>query len=324
MATAHWISQIVYVAARLDLAGRLASGPKSADDLAAATATHAPSLYRLMRTLSHLGILSEDAEHRFSLTPVGEALKTGAPGSARASILAMCSDWWVRGMGQLLYSVQTGKSGFEHALGMPVFDFLAQHPEDAANFNETMIGFHGAEPAAVAAAYDFSTFSTIVDVGGSTGNLLSTILAKFPKSRGVLFDLPHVVSAAPAFIASKNLTNRVTIEPGSFFETVPAGGDVYLLSHIIHDWNEQQCLTILGHCRRALHPGARVLLIEMVLPPGNTPHPGKVLDIMMLVGPGGQERTDSQYRDLLAKAGLKMTRVIPTESAVSIVEAVPA
>src|SRR5262249_45179574 len=152
--------------------------------------THAPSLYRLMRTLASLGILTEDATHRFALTPLGDALKTGAPGSARATILTVANDTWVRGFGQLLYSVQTGKSGFEKLLGMPVFDWLAKNPEEASLFSETMVGIHGEEPAAVAAAYDFSGVKTIVDIGGATGHLLTTILGSYPGSYGILYDLP--------------------------------------------------------------------------------------------------------------------------------------
>jgi hypothetical protein len=323
MGMAHWISRILYVAAKLDLADQLAGGPKSADELAGPTGTHAPSLYRLMRTLANLGLLSEDARQRFSLTPLGEAMKKNAPGSARATILTMAGDMFLTGFGQLLYSVQTGKSGFEKVLGMPVFDWLGQNPEMASLFSETMIGVHGAEPAAVATAYDFSEMKTIVDVGGATGNLLTTVLGRAPGACGILYDLPHVVRDAPALIQSRGLTDRVTIEPGSFFERVPAGGDAYLLSHIIHDWSEAQCLTILAHCHRAMSRGSRLLLIEMVLPPGNVPHPGKVLDMMMLVGPGGQERTEQEYGNLLKQAGFRLTRVVPTESAVSVVEAVP-
>ena len=171
MALAHWVSHIVYVAAKLNLADHLAKGPKSADELAGPTRTHAPSLYRLMRTLANLGILTEDVRRCFALTPLGDALKTGAPGSARATILTMASDWMSRGLGQLLYSVQTGQSGFEKSLGMPVFDWLAKHPEEASLFSETMVGIHGAEPPAIATAYDFTGLTTIVDVGGATGHL---------------------------------------------------------------------------------------------------------------------------------------------------------
>ena len=321
MGIAHWVSHIVYVAAKLGLADHLAKGPKSAEELAGPTKTHGPSLYRLMRTLAQLGILAEDARHCFALTALGEALKTGAQGSARASILTLAGDWMSNGWQHLLYSVETGKSGFERSVGAPIFDWLAKHPEEASMFSETMVGIHGAEPPAIAAAYDFSGLETIIDVGGATGNLLTTILGRYPRSRGILYDLPHVLRDAPAFIQARGLANRVTLEAGSFFERVPNGGDAYLLSHIIHDWNEDQCLRILGNCRRAMKPGSRLLIVEMVLPAGNTPHPGKMLDIMMLVGPGGQERTEQEYAKLLAKAGLQLKRVVPTDSPVSVVEA---
>lgn len=322
MAMAHWVSRVVYLAAKLALADRLADGAKTADELAGPTGTHAPSLYRLMRTLTHLGILTEHASRRFALTPLGEALKTGAPGSARASVLTLASDWWVRGFGELPYSVETGKSGFEKSLGVPIFDWLAKNPEDASRFSETMIGFHGAEPAAVAASYDFSSVATLVDVGGASGHLLATILGRYSSPRGILFDLPHVVRDAPALLEARGLSDRVTIQAGSFFDRVPEGADMYLLSHIIHDWNEQQCLTILGNCRRAMRPDGRLLIIEMVLPEGDMPHPGKMLDMMMLVGPGGQERTAPEYGALLDHAGFRLTNVVPTPSPVSVVEAV--
>lgn len=320
MATAYWVSDIVYVAAKLSLADHLAEGPKTAEELAGPTGTHAPSLYRFMRALANLGIFTEDSTHRFALTPLGDALKTGAPGSARATILTIASDWWVRGFRNLLYSVETGKSGFEKSLGMPLFDWLAKHPEEASMFSETMVGFHSAEAAAVAAAYDFSGLTTIVDVGGATGDLLTTILNNNLGTRGILFDLPHVVRDAPALIQSRGLGERVRIEGGSFFEGVPSAGDAYLLSHIIHDWSEEQCLAILSNCRRAMNPGGRVLIIEIVLPDGDMPHPGKIFDMMMLVGPGGRERTEQEYSTLLGKAGLRLTRVVPTESPVSVVE----
>ena len=188
-------------------------------------------------------------------------------------------------------------------------------------FSETMVGFHGAEPAAVAAAYDFAKFETVIDVGGATGNLLATILGRHPKPRGILFDLPHVVGDAPALINARGLADRIRIEAGNFFEGVPSGGDAYLVSHIIHDWSEAECLTILGNCRRAMKPDSRLLIIEMVLPTGDTPHPGKMLDINMLAVTGGQERTEPEYRALLDKAGFRLTEVVPTNSAVSVVEA---
>jgi O-methyltransferase domain/Dimerisation domain len=314
-------ARVVYTAAKLSLADRLAQGPKSADELAGPTGTHPPSLYRFMRALATLGILTESDNGRFGLTPLGEALKAGAPGSARATVLTTAGDWWMRGWGELMYSLETGRSGFAKSLGMPVFDWLAKHPEEASLFSETMIGLGQGQPEAVAACYDFSGFKTIVDVGGASGQMLTTILGRWSGPRGILFDLPHVVRDAPALIQSRGLMDRVTIQGGSFFEGVPSGADAYLLSRIIHDWNEEQCLTILTQCHRAMRPASRLLLIEMVLPPTGTPHPGKLLDLMMLVGPGGQERTEQEYAALLAKADLRLTRVVPTQSPVSVVEA---
>ena len=250
MGTGSWVSAIVYAAAKLGLADHLAAGPKSAAELAGAT--------RYARAVA--ASLDADAgqprhphrgdAQRFALTPLGEALRTGAPGSARATLLAFCSQWFGRGFEEMLYSLQTGKTGFEKAVGMPVFEYLGQHPEDASNFSEAMVGFHGAEPPAVAAAYDFSGVKTVVDVGGATGNMLAAILSRHAGPRGVLFDRPHVVRDAPALLKAHGVEERVTIEPGNFFESVPAGGDAYVLSHIIHDWTEDQCLTILGHCRK--------------------------------------------------------------------------
>jgi hypothetical protein len=187
-----------------------------------------------------------------------------------------------------------------------------------------MIGFHGTEPAAVAAAYDFSALASIVDVGGASGDLLTTILGTCQGINGVLFDLPQAVVSAPGLIQGRGLSERVQVQTGNFFDAVPAGGDAYLLSHVIHDWSEDQCLTILANCRKAMKPAGRLLIVEMVIPEGNTPHPGKMLDMMMLVAPGGQERTEPEYRALLGKAGFRLTKVVPTASAVSVVEAMPA
>ena len=321
MVMAQFVSRLIHLAATLKLPDYLAGGPETAEQLAPLTGTHAPALYRVMRTLASLGLFTEDHAHRFALRPLGEALKSGAPSHATA--LMMGGDIVARSLDNMLYAAQTGRTGFQNSFGMPLFDWLGSHPLEASLFNETMVGIHGMEPPAVVAAYDFSVFKIIADVGGSTGNMLTTILARHPSSRGILFDLPHVVRDAPAFIAQRGLTDRIQIETGSFFDGVPAGADAYILSHVIHDWNEEQCLTILGHCRRAMSSDGRLLLVEMVLPAGDTPHPGKLLDIAMLLVPGGEERTEAQYAALLDKAGFRLTRVVPTASLVSIVEAAP-
>jgi hypothetical protein len=324
MGTAFWGSQMLLVAAQLEVADRLAGGARASSELAAELGLNAAAFHRFLRTLAGMGLLTEVRSKTFALTSLGAALKKDAPGSAYASILTLAGPIG-QGSWQLLpYSLETGKPGLDHAFGQPLFEYLAQRPREASLFSETMVGFHGAEPPAVAAAYDFSGFRSIVDVGGATGNMLAHILQRHRGPRGVLFDLPHVVTDAPAFLAARGVAERVSIEPGSFFERVPAGHDAYILSHIIHDWDPAQCQTILGHCRSAIDPKGRLLIVEMVLPEGDTPHPGKMLDMMMLVGPGGQERTPSEYAELLGKAGFKMTQVVPTASAVSIVEAVAA
>jgi hypothetical protein len=323
MGTAYWVSRVVYAAAKLGLADHLDSKPMAAAELAQLVGAHAPSLHRLMRTLASLGILTEGEAQRFALTSLGAALKTGSPGSAKSSLLALGSPWCTAAFDNLEYSLETGRTGFEKAWGMPIFDYLAQHPEEASLFSETMVGFHSQEPPAVAEAYDFSGFKTIVDVGGATGNLLAAILKRYSKPKGILFDMPHVVRDAPDLLRECGVAERVSIQSGDFFKGVPEGGDAYLLSHIIHDWTEEQCVTILDNCHKAMAPDGRLLLVEMVLPAGDIPHPGKMLDMVMLVLPGGQERTECEYAALLSKAGFRLTRVIPTASAASVVEAVP-
>ena len=320
---AYWESMILYFAADLQLADRFNEGSRTSTELADELELHEPSLYRFMRTLAGMGLLTEVGERTFELTDLGRALQRHAPGAAYATIMTMTGPMVLRTWSHTIHSLKTGKSAFVVANEKPLFDYLADRPHMASLFSESMVGFHGAEPPAVAAAYDFNQFGSIVDCGGATGNMLIHILQKHDKPRGVLYDLPGVVKDAPDFIEKHGMGDRISIESGSFFDSVPAGHDAYIFSHIIHDWYPDQCQKILSNCRMAIKEGGKLLIVEMVLPEGDTPHPGKILDIMMLVGPGGQERTPSEYDTLLAGAGFKMTRVIPTESAVSIVEAVP-
>jgi hypothetical protein len=321
MIMAQVVSRLVHLAATLKLPDHVADGPRSAAELASVTATHPRSLHRVLRTLASLGLFTEDAEHRFGLTPLGAALKSGEP--SRATALILGGELLTRSFDELLYSVQTGQPGFDKAFAVPLFDWLANHPAEASLFSETMVGFHGTEPAAIAAAYDFSGFGTVVDVGGATGNLLATILASHPGPRGILYDLPHVVTEAPRLLRDRGVADRIDIDAGSFLERVPSGGDTYILSHIIHDWDEETCLTILGHCRAGINSNGRLLIVEMVLPAGDMPHPGKMLDMVMLTVPGGQERTEAEYAALLDAAGFRLARVVPTASPVSVVEAFP-
>ena len=322
MATGHWLSTLVYTAAKIGLADRLAAGPQSAEDLSGPTGLNSRALHRFMRTLASFGILTQLEDGRFDLTELGATLKEGAPGSARSTVLTMSGPLMTRSFDELEYSLATGKPAAEKVFGKNIFDYLAERPEEAARFSESMVGIHGGEPPTVAAAYDFSDCATIVDVGGATGNMLAHILTRYPQPRGVLYDRAHVVTEAPALLRQHGVLDRVTIVPGNFFESVPTGGDAYILSHIIHDWSEEQCLTILGNCRKAMTPEGKLLIVEFVLPEGNTPHFGKLADMVMLACPGGEERTAAEYDVLLDAAGLRMTRVVPTTSDVSIVEAV--
>lgn len=298
----------------------LADGPLSSADVAARTGLAARPTHQVLRSLAGAGYLRTDAEGRFGLTPLGATLCTGHPSSARDLVLTMVGPSMWQALAHFGESVATGRPGVELAFGQSFFAHLHADPEVAASFNRMMVTVHGTEPAAVAAGYDFSGLRRLVDVGGGIGTMLRTVLEAEPTLHGTLFDLPDVLAQADL----DDVADRCDTVAGDFLQAVPEGADAYLLSHIVHDWGEAECRTILGHCRDAMAPGGRVLIVEMVLPEGDEPHPGKVLDLAMLALVGGRERTAQEYRDLLASAGLEMTRVVPTASAVSVVEAVRA
>lgn len=322
-ATLFLQSRVLYAAADLGIADRLADGPKRAGELAEQTDTHASSLHRLMRALAHFGVLSWEDDQRFSLTPLGEALTSDAPGAARSTVQTVAGDGFWKALLKLPDTLEDGQPGFEKAFGQSFFSYLDDHPEEASHFDRTMIGFHGAEPPAIADAYDFSDVDTIVDVGGGTGNMLATIFERHPIRSGVLFELPRVVREASALLDERGVADRITCEAGNFFEQVPEGGDVYVLSHILHDWRREECLSVLRNCRAVMKPDARLLIVEMVLPEDGSQHLGYELDIVMLALTGGRERTKPEYAALLEEAGLRLERVISTASPASIVEATP-
>jgi hypothetical protein len=274
-------------------------------------------------TLASVGIFRTDASGRISLTPLGAALRSDAPGAARSTVIAMAGEWMWPAWGEILHCLRTGETGMARAHGRGIFDFLAGSPDEASHFNAAMIGMHGSEPAAVAEAYDFAGIGTLIDVGGGSGNLLTTILKANPALRGVLFDLPHVVVEAERAIAAAGVADRCSVAPGDFLVSVPEGGDAYLLSHIIHDRDEQTCLRILANCRRAMRPDGRLLIVESIIRPDDGPDPRKILDLVMLVIPGGQERSADEHGVLLEQAGFGLSRVVPTRSPVSVVEARP-
>ncbi|HEV3256213.1 MAG TPA: methyltransferase [Gemmataceae bacterium] len=323
MLTGYWMAQGVYVVAKLGIADLVKDGPKNADELAKATGVNARSLYRLLRALASVGVFAEDAGGRFRLTPPAACLLSDAPGSQRAAALMMGEEHF-RCWTDLLYSIETGETAFEHVYGEPVFTYLATHPHAAKVFDEAMTSIHGAETGAMLAVYDFSPVRTLVDVGGGNGTLLTTVLRKYPSMRGILFDRPDVIERARANLKAAGLEERCQAVAGSFFESVPPGGDAYLLRHIVHDWDDGECQTILRNCRKVMPQTGRLLVIESVIPPGNEPCFGKLLDVNMLVIPGGMERTEPEYRDLFAKAGFTLSRVVPTDREVSVVEGQPA
>lgn len=321
MVTAYWTSQSIHVAAKLKLADLVQEGPKTADELAKLTNTDPHALYRLLRALASVEIFAEDEEGRFAMTPMAECL-LDAPGSPRAIALISGGEGF-RAWGDLLYSIQTGKPAFDHIFGKGIFDYLAEHPEQAKNFDAAMTGVHGHETRAMIAAYDYSGVNTLVDIGGGNGTTLMEVLKSHPAMKGILYDLPGVIERAQQNLAAAGLASRCQAIGGSFFESVPPGADAYQMRHIIHDWTDEQCQTILGHIRQVIPKSGRVLVIETVIKPRNEPQPAKWLDLNMLVIPGGRERTEPEYAELYAKAGFRLVRVVPTASEVSIIEGKP-
>ena len=316
------VSQMIYVAAKLGIADLLANGAKNIDEIAAATGTHAPSLHRLLRALASQGIFAEDAEGQFGLTPMAEPLRSDAPDSLRAVTLYTCDPSFQDVWGELLHSVQTGETGFQHLYGMGAWAFRQEHPELNAYFNAYMTSLTTIDSAGIAEDYDFSGIETLVDVGGGQGALIAAILKANPTMRGVVFDQPHVVAGAENLLAAAGVLDRTEVVGGDFFVDMPEGKDCYILKSIIHDWDDDDSIAILKNCREAIRPDGKLLLFEFVIPPGNSPHPGKQSDINMLVAPGGQERTEAEYRVLLEKAGFRLTRIVPLQSGKSLVEGV--
>ena len=308
--------------ARLGIADLLREGPKGAEQLATEARVHAPSLYRVLRALAGVGIFAEGEDGRFGLTPMAEPLRSDAPDSLRDYILLVGEEWNWRLWPHLLHSVETGRPVFERVHGMWLFDHLARHPEAAAIFDAAMTSRSGQENEVIASTYDFSGLRTVVEVGGGHGSLLASILRTNPGLRGILFDQPQVVAEARHRLDAAGLKGRWEAVAGNFFDSVPAGGDAYLLKRVIHDWDDERAVAILRNCQRAMAEGGRLLVIELVIPTGNEPSFSKLSDLVMLVQTGGQERTEAEYRTLLDAAGLAPTAVTPTRALVSMVEGV--
>jgi len=317
-------TQMLYVAAKLGIADQLGSGPRHADELAAAVGAHPRALYRVLRALSHVGVFAEDDQRNFRLTPMAELLRADAPGSLRAFALSYGESWWWTPWGRLLENVRTGKTAFDQAMGQGLFEYLAQHPDAAAIFNANMTSMTARELPEIVTTYDFGGEGVLVDVGGGHGALVSAILQAGGRAKAVLFDQPAVIDGARAHLAAAGVADRCTLVAGSFFESIPPGGDTYTLKDIIHDWDDERAVAILRNCRRAMAMNAKLLLIERVLPSDGEPAIGKMIDVTMMVQTGGLERTEEEYRVLLEQAGFGLRRVVFTHSAASVLEAIPA
>jgi hypothetical protein len=301
----YQVSQVIHVAATLGIADELADGPRAVDELASVTATHAGALHRLLRALAAVDVVREEDDGRFGLTDLGQELR--GPADSWARYIGRPAHWTA--WGHLLHSVRTGENAFRALYGVDVWEYRAEHSEDAAVFDAAMTGLSRRVNAAVATAHDFGRYGVIVDVGGGRGALLAGILAAYPGVRGVLFDQPAVVAGAQP--------DGFEIVGGSFFESVPAGGDAYLLKSVLHDWEDEPAIEILRACRRAAAAGTVLLVIEREFALPAT----KLSDLNMLLLPGGRERTAEQYGALLAKAGYELLGETPTAAGVSLFEA---
>jgi hypothetical protein len=317
-----WLSRAVQVAATLGIPDLVSAQPRSVKELAAETSTDPQSLYRLLRALASSGIFHEVDGQRFTRTALSDVLRSGVPGSLRSAAVTELGNVHYESWGHLIDSVKTGGPAFHQVFGMGPWEYMARNPEMAALFNDSMTNLTRAVQRAISKAYDFSPYRRIVDVGGGQGLLLAGILAANPGARGILFDRAQVMEEARSVLAGCAEAERIELVGGDFFESVPAGGDLYTLKWIIHDWADREALRILENVRRAMAPNARVLLLEAVLPEANTPSLAPFMDLNMMVMAGCQERRVSEYRDLLAKAGLHLTNVFATESLVSLIEAI--
>ena len=318
------VSQAIHVAAALGVADLLADGPRTSDELAAATNAHSGSLYRLLRALASVGVFHEDEGRLFSLTPMGALLRSDVPGSLRGWAMHVGRPYFQAAWSHLEHSIRTGDNAFQHVHGTDVWAFRAEHPDESAIFDLAMESLTGAANQALLDAYDFGRFETVIDVGGGNGALLAALLGEFPAMRGVLLDQPHVVANAAAVLERAGVADRCEIVGGSFFDEVPTGGDAYTLKSIIHDHEDERAVAILRICRRAMAADATLLLIERIVGPPNEDPRTKFSDLNMLVAPAGRERTLQEWDALVTRAGFRLTTATPSTSGLAVIEAVPA
>ncbi len=315
------MTQALYVAAKLGIADLLKDAPQPVSELAAATGTHERSLYRVLRSLAGAGIFQETESKVFANTPLSDAIRSDAPNSMRNGAIFMGEAWHYNVWGNMMHSVRTGETAWKKTHGSEVFDYFNDFPEHGEIFNGAMTDMSVGIAPAVVEAYDFSGIETLADIAGGHGYLLSQILKANPNLNGILFDVPSVIAGANDLLQREGVGERVERVAGDFFAEVPAA-DAYIMKHIIHDWDDERSVRILKNIHAAMRADGKVLIVETVVPEDNEPHYSKLLDLEMLTSPGGMERTAQEYRELLASAGFELTRVIPTKSPFSIIEAV--
>ena len=321
--TGYIASSALYVAMNLDIPDHLAKGPKSAEQLAKETGAKSDALNRVLRLLASLGLFEQVKPGTYGLTPASQMLRKDAPNSMRGMALFLPDPMHLRIYANLMHSVTTGEPAGEKTVGMPLFEYFAQNPDYSAIFNDAMTALSAPVAGAAVEAYDFGRFGTIVDVAGGHGEVLMTILKAFPNTKGVLAEVGHVVEGARPRIAAAGLGERCEAVDCDFFKSVPAGGDAYVMKHIIHDWDDERASRILNNIREAMgDKKGTVVLLESVVPSGPEPDLGKFIDIEMLALPGGKERTKEEFRDLFDHCGFELTKVVPTKSPLSVVEAV--
>jgi hypothetical protein len=320
--TGYVMSRSIYLAAELGVADLLADGPRSVEELAAAAKVQPQPLYRVLRLLAASGLFAKSGERGFMLNDLAECLRSGVPGSMRNAVLLFGEEPF-RACGDLPHMVKTGDLAFEHVYNQTYWEYLADHPAVAEAYHDGIHRLMGLMHKSLVAAYDFAGARTVVDVGGGLGLLLSAILAANPTVQGVLFETPVALPGAGEFIRAQELSDRCELVAGDFFQTVPEGGDIYLLKSILHSWDDEESIAILRNCRRAMHPDGTILLIERILPEGSGPFFPIVDDILMMVTCGGAERTETEYQALYEAAGFSLTRVISTSSGFSMIEGKP-
>jgi hypothetical protein len=323
LATAYVPCAALWVAAELRVADLIGAASKPVDELARKTNTNEDALFRILRLLSMVGMFTETKPRHFALMPPAELLRSDHPQSMRDTVVWLADPFHFQVAAELLHSVRTGQPTVEHLTGKPAFEYFATNALEFERFHLAMTNLSAMAVGAALEAYDFSPFSTIVDVGGGHGFAICSILEKYPQLQGILFDLKDIVPGADKRICDLNLEKRCRAVHGDFFQSVPEGGDLYFMKHILHDWTDEQATTILRNCRRALDGkrNGRVVLLEFVVPPGNQPHPSKIIDIEMLFFPGGRERMEQEWRELFAGAGFRLSRLVPTKSPFSVIEA---